>query len=178
MDTIQIKDLKFKPFIEEDILESTIAVLAEKINEDYADKEILFVGILNGVFMFAAELFKHITVPAHISFVKVSSYQGTDTTGNVRQLIGLNENIKEKNIILLEDIVDTGITIEEIYNDFLKKEPASIEVCTLLFKKEKYTKNIPIKYVGFSIPNAFVLGYGLDYDGYGRNLPKIYQLDK
>jgi hypoxanthine phosphoribosyltransferase len=176
METIQVKDLTFKPFITADVLEASIAAVADKINQDYAGKEVLFVGVLNGVFMFASDLFKHITMPCQISFVKVSSYSGTESTGTIKHIFGLNEEVKGKHIILLEDIVDTGITIESIYNDFLTYQPASLEICTLLFKKEKYEKQIPLKYICFSIPNSFVLGYGLDYDGYARNLPEIYQL--
>jgi hypoxanthine phosphoribosyltransferase len=176
MPTIQIKDLTFVPYISEIELLEAINKVAEKINTDYKEKEVLFVGVLNGVFMFASDLMKRIDLKCQISFVKLSSYDGTQSTEKVKQLFGLSESVNGKHVILLEDIVDTGITIDGLYNELLKQNPASLEICTLLFKPEKYTKNVPIKYVAKSVANAFVVGYGLDYDGFGRNIPSIYQL--
>ncbi|MDR0438576.1 MAG: hypoxanthine phosphoribosyltransferase [Bacteroidales bacterium] len=173
---IQIKDLIFVPYINETDLLKAVNDVAQKINADYKGKEVLFVGVLNGVFMFASDLMKHIDLKCQISFVKLSSYDGTQSTENVKQLFGLKESVEGKHIILLEDIVDTGITIDGLYNDLLKQKPASLEICTLLFKPEKYTKQVPIKYIARSISNEFVVGYGLDYDGYGRNISSIYQL--
>jgi hypoxanthine phosphoribosyltransferase len=126
--------------------------------------------------MFASDLMKRIDLKCQISFVKLSSYAGTETTEEVKKLFGLVESVKDKHVIILEDIVDTGITIDGLYNDLMKQNPASLEICTLLFKPEKYKKDVPIKYVALSIPSAFVVGYGLDYDGFGRNIPSIYQL--
>jgi len=176
MSAIQIKDLTFVPYINETDLLQAVDEVAQKINTDYKGKEILFVGVLNGVFMFASDLLKRIDLECQISFVKLSSYDGTQSTEVVKQLFGLTESVEDKHVILLEDIVDTGLTIDGIYNDLLKQNPASLEVCTLLYKPEKYTKGVPIKYIAKSIPNGFVVGYGLDYDGYGRNISSIYQL--
>jgi len=176
MSEIQIKDLTFVPYINETDLQKLISDVAQKINSDYKGKEILFVGVLNGVFMFASDLMKQIDLNCQISFVKLSSYDGTETTGVIKELFGLTESVEGKHVIILEDIVDTGITIEGLYNDLVKQNPASLEICTLLFKPEKYTKSTPIKYIAKSVPNEFVVGYGLDYDGFGRNIPSIYQL--
>lgn len=176
MSEIQIKDLTFVPYINETDLQQLISDVAQKINADYKGKEILFVGVLNGVFMFASDLMKRIDLKCQISFVKLSSYDGTETTGKVKELFGLTESVEGKHVIILEDIVDTGITIDGLYNDLMKQKTASLEICTLLFKPEKYTKGVPIKYIAKSVPNEFVVGYGLDYDGFGRNIPSIYQL--
>jgi len=176
MSEIKIKDLTFVPYINENDLDSLVNDVAQKINSDYSGKDILFVGVLNGVFMFASDLMKKIDEKCQISFVKLSSYDGTDTTEVVTELFGLVESVEDKHVIILEDIVDTGITIEGLYHHLLSQNPASLEICTLLFKPGKYTKDVPIKYVTKSISNEFVVGYGLDYDGYGRNIPSIYQL--
>ncbi len=176
MSSIQIKDLTFVPYISEPELLNAIDSLAQKINADYKGRKILFVGILNGVFMFASDLMKRIDLECEISFVKLSSYDGTHSTERVKQLFGLTESIEGKHVIILEDIVDTGLTIEGLYNDLMKQNPASLDVCTLLFKPEKYTKTTPIRYFAKTIGHAFVVGYGLDYDGFGRNIPSIYKL--
>jgi hypoxanthine phosphoribosyltransferase len=176
MSAIQIKDLTFVPYINETELLEAVNNIAQKINSDYKDKDVLFVGVLNGVFMFASDLIKRIDLNCQISFVKLASYDGTQSTEVVKQLFGLTESVQDKHVIILEDIVDTGITINGLYNDLLKQNPASLEICTLLLKPEKYKKDVPIKYVALSIPSAFVVGYGLDYDGFGRNIASIYQL--
>ena len=173
---IQIKDLTFVPYINEVELTEAINSVAQKINADYKGQEVLFVGVLNGVFMFASDLMKRINLNCKISFVKLSSYDGTQSTEKVKQMFGLSESVEGKHVILLEDIVDTGLTIEGLYNDLLRQKPASLEICTLLFKPDTYTKTVPIKYMAKSVPDAFVIGYGLDYDGYGRNMPSIYRL--
>ncbi len=173
---IQIKDLKFSPYISEKELLDAVDCVAKQINADYKGKEVIFIGILNGAFMFASDLLKRLNVQCKISFVKVSSYEGTQSSEKVKRLIGLTESIEGKHVVIVEDIVDTGITIENLYADLMKQNPASLEVCTLLIKPEKYTKSLPIKYFAKSISNEFVVGFGLDYDGYGRNLPSIYQL--
>jgi hypoxanthine phosphoribosyltransferase len=176
MSIITIKDKSFIPYIEEDSLQASIKKIAQKINEDYQGKEPIFLGILNGSFMFFSDLLKAIDLSCTVSFVKMASYEGTSSTGQVKELIGLNENIEGKDIILVEDIVDTGNTLEKLYQILIEKNVGSIKIATLLYKPEAYKKTHPIDYVGLEIPNAFVLGYGLDYDGLGRNLSSIYVL--
>jgi hypoxanthine phosphoribosyltransferase len=176
MKEIQILDKTFKEFISEKEISEKIDQLADKINKDFAGKEVVFMGILNGAFLFAADLFKRIDLKAKISFVKLASYEGTKSSGTVKELIGWNEDIKNQHVIIVEDIVDTGNTLERIVDELVIRKVSGIKVATLLFKPEAYTKNIPLDYVGFRIPNDFVIGYGLDYDGYARNLPCIYTL--
>jgi hypoxanthine phosphoribosyltransferase len=173
---ISVLDKAFKELISEKELSERIKVLAEKINSDFAGKEVVFLGILNGAFLFAADLFKHIDLKAKISFVKLASYEGTKSSGTIKELIGWNEDIKDKYIIIIEDIVDTGNTLERIVDELVIRKAADIKVATLLFKPEAYSKTIKLDYVGFEIPNEFVIGFGLDYDGYGRNFPSIYTL--
>jgi hypoxanthine phosphoribosyltransferase len=177
MKEIQVLDKKFKEFISEKEISARIDELAEKINIDFAGEEVVFLGILNGAFLFAAELFKRVDLKAKISFVKLASYEGTKSSGTVKELIGWNEDIKNKCIIVIEDIVDTGNTLERIVDELVIRKVSGIKIAALLVKPEAYTKDIPLDYVGFKIPNAFVIGFGLDYDGYGRNLPSIYILE-
>jgi hypoxanthine phosphoribosyltransferase len=176
MKEIQILDKRFKEYIPEKEISERIDRLAEKINSDFAGKEVVFLGILNGAFLFAAELFKRIDLKAKISFVKLASYEGTKSSGSIKELIGWNEDIKNKHIIIIEDIVDTGNTLERIVDELVIRKASGIKIASLLFKPLAYTKDIPLDYVGFEVPNDFVIGYGLDYDGYGRNLPSIYTL--
>lgn len=176
MDTITIKDLSFTPYISEADLQESVLQVAHKINQDYNGKSPLFLGVLNGSFMFIGDLMKWISVDCFISFIKLASYEGTQSTGMVNELIGLNEDIEGRDIVLIEDIVDTGNTLEKLYQILEKKNPKSIKIATLLYKPEAYKKSYKIDYVGKEIPNAFVLGYGLDYDGLGRNLSSIYVL--
>jgi hypoxanthine phosphoribosyltransferase len=153
--------------------------MAEKMNRDFNGKKPLFVCILNGSFMFAAELFKRIDIiETEISFVKLASYSGDTTTGTVKQLIGLNENIEGRTIVILEDIVDTGITIDNILVQLSKLNPKEVKIATMLLKPAALQKNVQLDYVGMEIPNDFIVGYGLDYDGYGRNLLDIYSVIK
>ena len=161
-----------------DVISKRIDELAEKINHDYAGRDVVFLGILNGAFLFAAELFKRINLKARISFVKLASYEGTKSSGSVKELIGWNEDIKDTAVIVIEDIVDTGHTLELIVGELKVRKVAEIKIATLLYKPKAYTKKIPLNYVGFEIPNDFVVGFGLDYDGYGRNLPSVYTLIK
>lgn len=177
MDIITVKDKSFKPFISEEKLQESIKEVAQKINNDYKGKSPIFLGVLNGSFMFFADLLKSINLECTVSFVKLASYEGTETTGVVNELIGLNENIEGRDIILIEDIVDTGNTLVKLYEILTVKKPRSIKIATLLYKPEAYKKEHTIDYVGLEIPNAFVLGYGLDYDGLGRNLSSIYVLN-
>jgi hypoxanthine phosphoribosyltransferase len=176
MKEIRVLDKTFKEYISEKEISEKIDEIAAKINSDFAGKEVVFLGILNGAFLFAADLFKRIDLKAKISFVKLASYEGTKSSGTIKELIGWNEDIKNQDIIIIEDIVDTGNTLERIVDELLIRKVSGVKVAALLLKPEAYTKNIPLDYIGFRIPNDFVIGYGLDYDGYGRNLPAIYTL--
>lgn len=153
-----------------------VAELAAEINRDYEGKKPLCISILNGSFMFAAELFKHITIPVEISFIKLASYKGTKSTGNVITAIGLDENISGRHIIIIEDIIDTGKTLYQFMPQLEAQSPASLTICALLQKPTALQHPVEIGYLGFSIPDKFVLGYGLDYDGLGRNIDGIYRL--
>jgi hypoxanthine phosphoribosyltransferase len=174
MQKIKILDKEFKPYIKAEQIQERITLMANKLNAFLKDKDPLFIGILNGSFMFASDLYKQITVPSQITFLKLASYQGTGSTGNVKRLIGINEDIEGKTVIIIEDIVDTGITLENIIKQLKGYEPKEIIVVTLMFKPEAYKKDINIDFFAFDIPNDFIVGYGLDYDGYGRNLADIY----
>lgn len=174
--TITIKDKVFKPYITAAELEQIIDGLAQKINRDYAGKSPILVTVLNGAFMFAADLAKRITIPCRFTMIKVSSYSGMQSTQNVCDLIGLQENLNGEDVIVIEDIIDTGVTMEHLLAKLRKEAPRSLAVCSLLFKPDKFTKSYPIDYIGRSIPNEFVVGYGFDYDGFGRNLPDIYSI--
>ena len=176
MEEIQILDKKFRKLISVEALQERVDELAEQMNQDLREKDIVFLGILNGAFLFAADLFKRINFPARISFVKLASYEGTGSSGTIKELIGWNEDIKDKSIIIIEDIVDTGNTIVRIVDELKMRKAFEIKIATMFFKPAAYTKQIPLDYVGFEIPDAFVIGYGLDYDGYGRNLPSVYSL--
>jgi hypoxanthine phosphoribosyltransferase len=176
MKEITILDKKFREYIPEKVIQEKIMELAQKINQDFAGKEVVFLGILNGAFLFAADLFRRIDLVARMSFVKLASYEGSSSSGTIKELIGWNEDIKNKDIIVIEDIVDTGNTIERIVDELVIRKVSGVKIATMFFKPEAYTKNIPIDYIGFKIPNDFVIGYGLDYEGYGRNLPSIYTL--
>ena len=177
MKQVKLKDKEFGVSIPAEKIQSIISEIAAKINNDYKDKDVpLFISILNGSFMFTADLFKHINFTCEVTFLKLTSYRGTSSTGSVRQLIGVNESIEGRDVIVLEDIVDTGITIEQILGQLKSFEPASVKVASLLFKPEAYQKEMKIDYIGMEIPNDFIVGYGLDYDGLGRNLADIYTL--
>ena len=176
MKTVTLHNKKFEVFISDSEIEEIVHAIANAINNS-GTKEPLFISILNGSFMFSSDIMKKITIPnTEISFIKLSSYSGTESTGSVNKLIGLGKDIKNRNIIILEDIIDTGITLEKIISLFEKENVADIKVATLLFKPDAYQKQINIDFIGKSIPNDFVVGYGLDYDDIGRNLPHIYKL--
>jgi hypoxanthine phosphoribosyltransferase len=172
---MKIKELEFKKFISEAEVQKKVKALAKQINADYKDKTPVFLPILNGSFMFASDLIKEITTPCRVSFVKVSSYQGTQTTGQLKTLIGLEESSFNQDLIIIEDIVDTGLTLQKIVEELRSLGTKSVEVVSLLRKKEAREKNMETKYVGFEIEEEFVVGYGLDYDGLGRNLKDIYK---
>jgi hypoxanthine phosphoribosyltransferase len=178
MKEIQILDKKFGEYLTEEVIQKRIDELAHQINTELKGKDVVFLGILNGAFLFAADLFRRIDFPVRISFVKLASYQGTSSSGTIKELIGWNEDINNKTIVVLEDIVDTGNTLERIVDELVIRKAAEVRIASLLYKPEAYTKKIPLHYIGFEIPNDFVVGYGLDYDGYGRNLPSVYTLIK
>jgi hypoxanthine phosphoribosyltransferase len=177
MKQITLHDKTFEIYIPQDKICSVIGEMAGKMNTELANEKPLFLCILNGSFMFAAELFKQIDlVEAEISFVKLASYEGDQTTGKVKQLIGLNENIEGRTVVILEDIVDTGITICDIQDQLDKLNPKEVKIATMLLKPDALQMEVNLDYVGLEIPNDFIVGYGLDYDGYGRNLTDIYSL--
>lgn len=173
---IQVLDKKFQPYIKAEEIQEQISKLAQEINADYANKKPLFIAILNGSFMFASDLFKELTIDAEICFIKLASYKGTKSTGNVITSIGLDENLKDRHVIIVEDIVDTGKTLFEFLPQLVNQQPASLKIAALLHKPEALVHPLTIDYLGFKVPNKFLLGYGLDYDGLGRNLKEIYQL--
>jgi hypoxanthine phosphoribosyltransferase len=178
MKEISILDKTFREYLKESVIQKRITELAAQVNKDLAGREVVFLGILNGAFLFAADLFRQIDFQARISFIKLASYQGTTSQGLIKELIGWNEDIKNKTIVIIEDIVDTGNTLERIVDELVIRKAAEIRVASMLYKPGAYTKKIPLHYIGFEIPNDFVVGYGLDYDGFGRNLPSIYTLVK
>lgn len=177
MSAIQVHDKKFVPYLTQLEIDEQVARLAKQINADYAGKTPLFIGILNGSFMFASDLFKKISVEAEISFIKLASYKGTKSTGNVITSIGLDESLKGRHVVILEDIVDTGKTLHEFLPQLRDQQPASLKVAALLHKPAALVHPLTIDYLGFEVPNKFLLGYGLDYDGLGRNLKEIYRLE-
>ncbi|ERJ80667.1 hypoxanthine phosphoribosyltransferase [Prevotella disiens JCM 6334 = ATCC 29426] len=176
MSRITIKDLTFETSIPEATILERVERVAEKLNKDMADKTPLFLAVLNGSFMYASDLMKFINIPCEISFVKVASYAGTESSGKVTEVIGLNEDITGREIVIVEDIVDTGHTMERMLEILKKKNPANIHISTLLLKPGKLQVPLDIEYAAMEIPNDFIVGYGLDYDQQGRNLRDIYTL--
>ncbi len=176
MSTIQVLDKTFEIYLLEAAIQEKITELAGQLNQDYAGKRPLFLSILNGSFLFTADLFKQITIEAEVSFIKLASYKGTSSTGNVITAIGLDINVKDRHIIILEDIIDTGKTLHQYLPQLESMQPASVKIAVLLNKKEALIYPVQIDYACFDIPNKFVVGYGLDYDGLGRNSRDIYQL--
>ncbi len=174
MSTIEIKDKKFALSIPESEIQAAVRRVAEDINRDIADKNPLFICVLNGAFMFAGDLMKTINFPCEITFIKLASYDGLYTSGTVKEIIGLNESVVGRNVVVVEDIVDTGITMERILESLRAKGANSIRVATFLQKPDALQREITVDYVAMKIPNDFIVGYGLDYDGYGRNLKDIY----
>ena len=176
VNTIKVREKEFEVYLDETKIQQRIAEIGEEINEEYANKNPLFIGILNGSFMFASDLMKAVNVPSEIAFIRMASYKGMESTGSVKQVLGLQENVFGRHLILIEDIVDSGLTMEQVIKFFQERGPKSIRVATLLLKPEKLEKDLKLDYVGFEIPEKFVVGYGLDYNGHGRNLKDIYQL--
>jgi len=175
MQTIILAGKSFRLYISEAQIQEAVKKIADRINHDYSGKSPLIIPILNGSFMFAADLVKLLPIQCEISFIKASSYQGTNSTNQLKTLLGINEDISGRDIIILEDIIDTGHTLAKIIPSIKELQPASIRVATLLFKPEACKANIPIDYIGIEIANKFIVGYGLDYNGLGRNLREIYQ---
>ena len=176
MSTIQVLDKTFEPYLKEATIQEKITELAGQLNKDYAGNRPLFLSILNGSFLFTADLFKQITIEAEVSFIKLASYKGTSSTGNVITAIGLDTNVKDRHIVILEDIIDTGKTLHHFLPQLDSMQPASVKIAVLLNKKEALQYPVKVDYACFDIPNKFVVGYGLDYDGLGRNSKDIYQL--
>jgi hypoxanthine phosphoribosyltransferase len=172
---MQIKDLRFKQFINKSKVQEAVRSLAEQLNVDYKDKSPVFLPILNGSFMFASDLIKQIDAPCRVSFVKISSYVGTASSGQLKTIIGVEESLFNQDVIIIEDIVDTGLTLQKITEELKGLGTKSVEVVALLRKQPAREKLVEVKYVGFEIENEFVVGYGLDYDGLGRNLKDIYK---
>ena len=173
---IQLHDKKFEAFIQAKELDFAIQNMVKQIAADFSNETPVFIGVLNGSFMVMADLMKYYEHPCEVNFVKLASYEGTQSTNNVKQLIGLNESLEGRSVIVVEDIVDTGNTIEELKNIFKEQKVKHFKIATLFFKPEAYKKDIKLDYVGIRIPNKFIVGYGLDYDGSGRNLKNVYQL--
>lgn len=176
MPPIKLHDKSFDTYLSEQEIQQKIRQIAEAINKDYQGKRPLFIAILNGSFMFAADLFKHLTIDAEICFIKLASYKGMKSTGNIITAIGLDQDLYDREVIIVEDIVDTGKTLNVFLPQLHHQQPKSLRIAALLHKPEATQFPLTIDYVGFSIPNKFVVGYGLDYDGLGRNLKEIYQL--
>lgn len=176
MGIVKIKDKTFKTSIPEADILKKVQVVADRLNQDYADKTPVFLAVLNGSFIFAADLMRMITVPSEISFVKYTSYEGTSSTGSMKTLMGLNQDLTGRHVVIVEDIVDSGFTMAHMIEDLKKKNPASIEICSLLVKPGNLKVDLDINYAVMEIPNDFIVGYGLDYDQEGRNLRDIYTI--
>jgi hypoxanthine phosphoribosyltransferase len=171
-----IKDKEFVPYLKEKKLKSRCAILAEEIKCQYKDKNPLFLSVLNGSFVFSSDLIRHFDFPMEIHFIKLASYDKTQSTGNVKEILGLPTDLANRHVIILEDIVDTGNTLKYLMQKMSEHNAASIEIAAMFMKPEIFKNKYPVQYVGFEIPDKFVVGYGLDYDGFGRNLKDLYQL--
>ncbi len=176
MDVVKIKDKSFKISIPEAEILEKIRAIANRINCDMADKNPLLLAVLNGSFMFASDLMKMLTIPCEISFVKLASYQGTTSTGKITEVLGINEDLTGRTVVIVEDIVETGLTMKRMIETLGTRNPESIHICTLLLKPERLQVPLDIEYAAMEIPNDFIVGYGLDYDHQGRNLRDIYQI--
>ena len=174
--TIQVHDKLFEPYVSQSLISERIKFIADQLNRDYEGKKPLFIPILNGSFIFAADLFKELSIEAEICFIKLASYKGTKSSGQVITAIGLDTDLFGRHIVIIEDIVDTGKTLSEFLPQLHHQQPASLKITALLHKPEATVYPITVDYLGFSVPDKFLLGYGLDYNGLGRNLPEIYKL--
>ncbi len=173
---IKINDLTFTPYLLREEILHRIQELAIRIQDEYSDKNPVFISVLNGSFMFTSDLIKQVDIRSEINFIKVSSYEGTESSGRLHWDLELTNKISNRHVVIIEDIVDTGLTMKAILNKIEDFDPASVEVCSLFLKKTSLKEDIFVKYVGFEIPNKFIVGYGLDYDGYGRNYQDVYQV--
>jgi hypoxanthine phosphoribosyltransferase len=178
MSTVKIIDKTFATSITEAQIKQRIKELAAQLSKDFEGKNPLLIGVLNGAFIFAADLIREMTTPCEISFVKLASYQGTTSTGKVHEVLGINENLSGRHVIIIEDIVDTGRTMKQMVESLGTRNPASVHICTLFVKPDKLEEQLDIEYAAFSIPNDFIVGYGLDYDQQGRWLKEIYTLEE
>ena len=178
MSKITLLDKEFTLFIPADKIQAEVQSIADRINSELKDEDVIFIGVLNGAFMFASDLLRKINFNVQVSFVKLASYLGTTSSGPVKRLIGINEPLKDKTVVIIEDIIDTGTTIESIISQIKGFRPRQVFTVTLLLKPDMYIRETKLDYVGFRIPPDFVVGYGLDYQGYGRNLRNIYTLRK
>ena len=176
MSRVTIKDKTFETSMPEAQIKWRVKQLAQQISSELEGKNPLFLAVLNGAFIFAADLMREMTIPCEISFVKLASYQGTTSTGKIKEVMGINEDLYRRTVIILEDIVETGLTIKQMIESLGTRNPAEIKVCTLFFKPEKLNVDLKLDYVAFEIPNDFILGYGLDYDQQGRGLKDLYTL--
>ncbi|NNC71102.1 MAG: adenylate kinase [Flavobacteriaceae bacterium] len=176
MSIIKLHDKYFKPFISAETIAETIEAMAQKVKSDLQDEVPLFVGIMNGSFIFAADFIRAYQDHCEVSFVKLTSYNGESSSGTVKQLIGIDENLEGRTVVILEDVIDTGTTLEEIYEIFRNHKVKQLKIATLFFKPDVFRKGLPVDYIGISVPDKFIVGYGLDYDGLGRNLTGVYQL--
>ena len=176
MSIVKIKDKTFETSITESEIKQRVKELAQRISHDLEGKNPLLLGVLNGSFIFAADLMREMTIPCEISFVKLASYQGITSTGKVHEVLGINENLTGRDIVIVEDIVDTGRTMKQMVESLGTRNPSSVHICTLFVKPDKVEEPLDIEYAAFSIPNDFILGYGLDYDQQGRGLKEIYTL--
>lgn len=175
-ETITIKDKTFELLIESKEIKKAIGQMAEAINRDYEGKEVVVIGVLDGVFMVLAALVKKLNLSVSIELIKLKSYEGMSSTGQIRKIFGLTTDLKDKHVLIVEDIIDTGTTLAFLLNLIRTHQPATLRTATLLLKEEAFQNQCPIEYVGLRIPNRFVVGYGMDYDGQGRQLPHIYAL--
>ena len=176
MNTVKIKDKSFRVSIPEAEIKQRVKALAEQMSKDLEGKNPIFLGVLNGSFIFAADLMREMTIPCEISFVKLASYQGTTSTGKVREVLGINENLSGRTVVIVEDIVESGQTMKQMIESLGTRNPESVRICTLFFKPEKLKEDLNLDYVAFSIPDDFIVGYGLDYDGLGRELKDVYTI--
>ncbi len=176
MGIVKIKDKQFRPSLLEADIKARVKALAQQISKDLEGKNPLFLGVLNGSFIFAADLMREMTIPCEISFVKLASYQGTTSTGKVKEVIGINENLSGRTVVIVEDIVESGHTMKQMIESLGTRNPASVQICTLFFKPDKLKEELTIDYVAFTIPDDFIVGYGLDYDGQGRELKDVYTI--
>ncbi|MEL1240025.1 hypoxanthine phosphoribosyltransferase [Flavobacterium flavipallidum] len=173
---IQLHDKEFVPFISAEEIDFAIKQMVAQIEDDFADEIPVFVGVLNGSFMVVSDFVKHYSKPCEVSFVKMASYEGMSSTNEVKQLIGLNQDLTGRTVVIIEDIIDTGHTIVALKELFKQQNPKHFKIATLFLKPDAYKKEVKIDYIGIQIPNKFIVGFGLDYDGLGRNLPEVYQL--